>query len=520
MSCLSDIRIVIVVSPLLYMKRDRDMLNQNSILQYVQEDIKQKSDIDKSTFLKCAFSTLLRERDFGSRQNAILDSMYRIPISCLSLDELNEHKSCLTMMPTDTGFSKEDNSFEAFECDDMWFSVPKYYGLHHWGQPCHDKSAKGKEISDDIVFKGKLKEDQLHAVTMCINALNKPGCCTGGMLVLPCGYGKTVVSLYVAFKMKIRTLVLVHKSFLVQQWQERVATFLPTASIGKIQRDTIDFDCDFVIGMIQSISTRDYPEETFKSFGLVIIDEAHHMSAPIFSKSLRKLAASKTLALSATPERKDGLTDLLYWSMGDIIYRVERKPEYLEVYMMIYNGGRKREHIRRDGKLCLPKMISEISEDNARNRIISEIIQKLFLLERHIILLTDRISQLKDITTILVEIGIPANQIAFYIGTTPAAEREIAAERKIILSTYSMAKEGLDIPSLDTLILATPKGDIEQSVGRIQRPSSCKKTPMVIDIVDPFSLFNQLRWKRGRHYKKMNYEVKTVMCNDEELILS
>ena len=87
------------------------------------------------------------------------------------------------------------------------------------------------------------------------------------------------------------------------------------------------------------------------------------------------------------------------------------------------------------------------------------------------------------------------------------------------VGTFSMAKEGLDIPSLDTLVLATPKGDVEQSVGRIQRPSETKKTPTVIDIVDSFSIFNQLRWKRGRHYTKMNYNVKTIMSNDDLHIL-
>ena len=119
----------------------------------------------------------------------------------------------------------------------------------------------------------------------------------------------------------------------------------------------------------------------------------------------------------------------------------------------------------------------------------------------------------------MIEYKIEQKHIAFYIGTTPADEREQACSRRIIMSTFSMAKEGLDIPALDTLILATPKGDIEQSIGRIQRPYPNKKVPIVIYIVDPWSIFNQLRWKRGKHYKKMNYNVKNMMCNSEDFLL-
>jgi superfamily II DNA or RNA helicase len=501
------------------MKRNRaDMMNK-SILSFVQEQ-NDNSDVihDDSTFLKCAFSTLFRSRDFGSKSGAIIDSVYKIKESCLTADELNEHKECLTMKPLDAGFSKEDTSFEAFQSIDGWLQVPKFYGLHHWGMPCYNNTILGKDLNDNIIFTGNLKDIQEIAANKCIHYLSS-GRCKGGMLVLPCGYGKTVVALYVAYKLKLRTLVLVHKSFLVQQWQERVKTFMPNASIGKIQRDSIDYDADFVIGMIQSISTRDYPDCVVDSFGLVIVDEAHHMSAPVFSKSLRKLKSAKTLALSATPERKDGLTDLLFWSMGEIIYRIERKPEELDVYVMIYNGGKKRELMRKDGQICLPKMITDIVSDNCRNIVLADIILKLYTQDRNIIILSDRIHQLHEIVKIMIEYKIEQKHIAFYIGTTPADEREQACSRRIIMSTFSMAKEGLDIPALDTLILATPKGDIEQSIGRIQRPYPNKKVPIVIDIVDPWSIFNQLRWKRGKHYKKMNYNVKNMMCNSEDFLL-
>jgi len=118
------------------------------------------------------------------------------------------------------------------------------------------------------------------------------------------------------------TLVLVHKAFLVQQWQERVRQFRPGATLGIVQQATAQVGADVVIGMVQSIARRAYPEGTFDGFGFVVIDEAHHMAAPIFSLAKRQLPARTTLALSATPERRNGLDELLRWSMGEICFRV------------------------------------------------------------------------------------------------------------------------------------------------------------------------------------------------------
>jgi superfamily II DNA or RNA helicase len=116
-------------------------------------------------------------------------------------------------------------------------------------------------------------------------------CCSdnkygGGLLELPCAWGKTSGSLYILSQIKKKTIVIVHKEFLMNQWIERIQQFLPKARVGKIQGPIIDIDDkDIVIGMLQSLSMKEYPTSTFESFGLTIIDEVHHISSEVFSNS-------------------------------------------------------------------------------------------------------------------------------------------------------------------------------------------------------------------------------------------
>ena len=141
------------------------------------------------------------------------------------------------------------------------------------------------------------------------------------MLELFCGFGKTVLALKVIAELKKKTLVIVHKSFLMDQWQERIKQFLPTARVGIIQGETIDTeDKDIVLGMLQSISMKEYPHSLFQEFGLTILDEVHHLSAEVFSRALFKIVTQYMLGLSATMKRKDGLTHVFKMFLGDVIY--------------------------------------------------------------------------------------------------------------------------------------------------------------------------------------------------------
>lgn len=435
-----------------------------------------------------------------------MGATYSVPLSAISTKDVERHKRTLTMVPVETGFNNQGGtSFDAFFVGEDRLHVPRFYGFAAWGPA--EESALRDGLPMDTTFKGTLNPVQEEATVKTVAQLQQPP--HGALLVLPCGYGKTVCALYIAHALRRRTLVLVHKAFLVAQWHERARVFLPQATIGKIQQNVVDADADIVVGMVQSISKREYPAHILEQFGTVIIDEAHHMSAPVFSKALHSLPGKHILGLSATPERKDGLTPLLYHSMGSIAHRIERQPEHTLVSCMLYEDGKRKEITYRDGRVSLPLMLNALVADPVRNDLIATHMVRCLANDRYVIVLTDRLAQLTTLMTMLIDKGVAAQDIAFYTGSTPADERERASQRRCILSTYSMAKEGLDIPRLDTLIMATPKGDIVQASGRVQRKHSEKRIPLIIDIIDTFSVFEALRWKRWRFYRKEQFNCQT-----------
>ena len=445
-------------------------------------------------------------------RGSIMGAMYSVPVA--NVRDVAKHKKELTMVPLQTSYSGSagQGSFDAFEERDGMLHVPRFYGYAQFGTPESVALTQGEPM--EVTFCGTLNGLQKTAVAASLASLQSEP--FGGVFVLPCGYGKTVCALFIAQQLKRRTLVLVHKSFLVAQWQERAQTFLEGVSVGKIQQNVMDWDHDVVIGMIQSVSKREYPQGVLDCFGLVIIDESHHMSAPVFSRALRALSCKHVLGLSATPERKDGMTRLLYYSMGQISHRIERSPEHALVSCILFESRHKRKEIIQGGKVSLPLMLNVLAKDRERNLVIARHIVRLMLLGRAIIVLSDRISQLQDVLEQIVTLGGEKEDTSFYVGSTPSSQRAIATEKQCILSTYSMAKEGLDIPRLDTLILASPKGDVVQAIGRIQRKCQGKATPLVIDVVDTFSVFEALRWKRWNYYKKQGFSCQTYSSTGDD----
>jgi len=147
--------------------------------------------------------------------------------------------------------------------------VPRFYGIDTYGEPDAIKISDGEDT--DVNFEGELRDFQKPIVKKYIECAKTKG---GGLLEIHCGAGKTVMALKIISELKKKTLVIVHKEFLLQQWTERINQFLPTAKVGKIQGDMIDVEGkDIVIGMLQSISMRDYPTSLFQNFGLTILDE-------------------------------------------------------------------------------------------------------------------------------------------------------------------------------------------------------------------------------------------------------
>jgi superfamily II DNA or RNA helicase len=483
-------------------------------------------------------------------------------------------------------------------------------------------------------------------------------------------FGKTVQALYILHKLAGKTLIIVHKDFLLNQWKERIEQFLPNAKIGIIKQDIVEIDDkDIIIGMLQSISMKDYSLNTFDSIRTVIVDECfigntkiitskgkikisklyklwknnkklpliqsfnhlknkfeykkityawkkklsfyylieikldtgdklkctsnhkiltnkgyinaenlkindliksnydcdnhfitiihikkilnnnyknifiydievednhnyivtknsnigiivhncHHIGSQVFSRALRKINSEYMLGLSATPNRKDGLTKVFKWYIGDIEFRRKHiDNNIVHVERLIINSNNefyKKEKLNFKGKPRVPEMINSICENLNRTKIICYWIKELLNENRKIIVLSDRRAQLEDINKILYNDGY--DDIGFYVGGMKQKYLDLSANKSLILSTFPMASEGLDIPGLDTEILISPKSDIIQAVGRILRKKHEFIQPKIIDVVDNFSLFQAQANTRLKLYKQRNYIIDDIDLWDE-----
>jgi superfamily II DNA or RNA helicase len=328
----------------------------------------------------------------------------------------------------------------------------------------------------------------------------------------------TVCGLNIICELKKKALIICHKEFLLNQWKERIQQFIPTAYVGLIKAQTIKVDnYDIVLGSLQSISMKEYDPELFKQFGVVLFDEVHHLSAETFSKAMPKVTAPIFLGLSATLNRKDGLRKVFEWFIGkvvnDIIVRTDKS---LLVKMIKYFDTEEDYGIERflwNGKRNSAAMISDICSYVPR---IKKIVDEYVLLitaepGRKTLILSGRREHLNDIEFELKRRNYKS--IGYYVGGMKELDLKKSESCDIILATYSMASEGMDIPVLNTLILASPIGDIEQAVGRIQRQKPHERTyvPYIIEFWDQYSLFQIQGLRHLRFYKKNGYS----FVNDE-----
>lgn len=353
----------------------------------------------------------------------------------------------------------------------------------------------------------------------------------------------TSMAIYLSSQLGLKTLVLTHKSFLQDQWVDRIKQFT-TAKVGTIRQDIIDVEGkDFVIGMIQSISKRQYDPEIFKEFGVVIIDESHRFASKYFSNALYKVGARYTIALTATPKRADGLMRVVNWFTGDIMFqkklqinnRVVTKIitflstdelfKEVTVFRKVQKGGKWVSANKPD----FVQMLSNLIEIKERNELIINILDTLRKNpDRKILVLSERINHLKTLKELLddkIQQSVDSGEILkgecktyLYIGELKRNHREEAEKNAdILFGSYKMAEEGLDIERLNTLIFATPKKDVIQSCGRILRKIT-DTVPLIIDISDKLSVFSSQAKKREDYYTKCKYLQHFYYTYDGNLI--
>ena len=421
----------------------------------------------------------------------------------------------LTVKPNiSADFCEEIVEYPVFQEGTSKMYIPKFYAIKVLGQPEGYKLPPSEDVN--LEFQFKLRDNQMIPVNECLKSYKEVG---GGILSLGCGQGKTIIALYLIAKLKKKALVIVHKEFLLNQWVERINQALPGTRIGRIQGKIFDVENkDIVIGMLQTLSMSKFSLDAFDSFGHVVIDEAHRIPSQVFSRALNKFNSQYMVGLSATPTRKDGLTKVLKWYIGDMMYS-SQEANTTDVLVHRYiiesdNIAYNNELTDYRGRVMMPRMINNITEFDKRTRIIINIIKETLAehTDRQILVLSDRKNHLNDIYQITTNESICS--VGYYVGGMKKEALKSSESQQLILGTFAMANEGLDIETLNCLILASPKSDVVQAAGRVLRKVHLEMKPKIVDIVDKFSMFENQGNKRLKYYKTRGYVITNIDIKD------
>ena len=431
----------------------------------------------------------------------------------------------------------------------LFFGIFDKYGFMNYSNNTYELECKNPDMIKDIIFLarsiGFTANSYNNIITVIINNLynncynaydirveysgidNYYGFTIDGNRLFVLGdftvTHNTILSLYIASHYQLKTLVIVHKTFLLNQWKERAEEFT-NAKVGIIQQNKVDIEGkQIVIGMLQSIAKDKYDQDIFRNFGLVIFDEAHHAPSKYFSQALPIISCKKTLGLSATPKRSDKLEKILYWYFGPIMYKLDNVTNdkvLVNIYHYKLDHEKFREYKLRTGDINRAKTINKLTTIGRRNKFIINIIKDIIEPKRKLIVLSDRVEHLKLLKERLDKYNTEDFTIttSFYIGGMKMDKLKISEEAQVIFATYSMAAEALDIPELNTLFMVTPRREIEQAVGRILRKIDPLTRPIIYDFIDMMPAFINQGRHRKQFYKKLDFEQNIINVNNNEIV--
>ncbi|EHN4857416.1 DEAD/DEAH box helicase family protein, partial [Escherichia coli] len=315
-----------------------------------------------------------------------------------------------------------------------------------------DKRFAGTECN--AVFTGNLRAEQEEAVSALLRY-------DTGVLCAPTAFGKTVTAAAVIARRKVNTLILVHRTELLKQWQERLAVFLQVGdSIGIIGGGKHKPCGNIDIAVVQSISRHGEVEPLVRNYGQIIVDECHHIGAVSFSAILKETNARYLLGLTATPIRRDGLHPIIFMYCGAIRHTAARPKESLHNLEVLTRSRFTSGHLPSDARI--QDIFREIALDHDRTVAIAEEAMKAFGQGRKVLVLTERTDHLDDIASVMNTLKLSP----FVLHSRLSKKKRTMLisglnalppdSPRILLSTGRLIGEGFDHPPLDTLILAMP----------------------------------------------------------------
>ena len=416
----------------------------------------------------------------------------------------------------------ENNIYLPIGCfDDIWDIHP------HKEDYTDYTTTKKANIKSNIVLRDYQEP--------CIKALKKY---VNGIFILFAGAGKTQIALQCASELKQKTLFLVHTKDLLNQAKERCESNL-ICTTGTITEGKCDISGDIVFATVQTlVNFVDKREISQNEFGLIVVDECHHLSTSaesvkMFEKCVNYFNARYKLGISATLHRADGLQNTTTKILGNVIYELKKSddktkfigyyenkpiievpasrfqvPAQINIVKTAYNVAN-RDVFDTSGRIIFSSLISDLANDYDRNKLILDL---LYGLQGYTIIISERTSQLEYLYKNV------SNSI-YINGKTPKKQREKQieefknGEHACLFATYSLVAEGLDIPILENLVMASPVKDdrlVIQAIGRCQRPCENKKIANVYDLVDDVSILDKFTRKRKSVYKKEGWDINGI----------
>lgn len=402
----------------------------------------------------------------------------KIPKKELPLLAREEAKKALTIVPSNDPL----NPIHLWEEEGNVLAIPRGYfrEINKRFQPHHEfhfsLGANTIAQANEITYRDGQKE----IIDQCLDVLLSEGrkSFSGVILEAKTGSGKTICCLEMARRLNNKTLVVVHTTVLLKQWQEEIRNIMPTWSCGLIQESVCDVDNnDICIGMLHTLAFREYDPSFYDQFGTVIIDEVDRVASEEFHKVFKKFAPQFIVGVTGTLKRSDGTENLIRHCIGPVVSAVG-KMKALDPTIYFIDT----RFFWKPGDEDLKNHILTSAE---RNELIVSNVEKAALSGRHVLVLTIRVPHAENIYRSLIQrLSKRDISVGIMIGETEENIREIHKSAQVIVATSQLISVGFNNPRLDTLVFAYPPNEVVQPIGRILREHPEKKKPMVIDIVD------------------------------------
>lgn len=484
----------------------------------------------------------IAKNDFYSKIEIVKADKIYIPLKSVSAKVLN-HLKRIASFKNPEFYSKQALRFSTystpriiscFDITDDYLAMPRgcedaiLSFLNENGARYNvvDETNHGTPIS--VSFQGEEREEQLAAINALLMHNN-------GVLHATTAFGKTITAAAIIARKKVSTLILVHSKALLAQWHERLTEFLSidytepsgpkkhghrkkSSPIGCLDSTGNSLHGIVDVALIQSCIDEDVVIPFMSNYGMVIVDECHHVSSVTFENVLKNIKAQTVYGLTATPIRKDGHQPIIFMQCGPIRFSADAKNQIAKQSFDRFLIPRFTSYRSiSDGKQSITTLYQALSEDEMRNTLIVEDVCKAVEAGRTPIILTNRTAH---VSILAEKLESKVKNVITLTGSGTAKEKRETLQRLqdiptdkqlVIVATGKYVGEGFDYPRLDTLFLALPiswKGLVAQYAGRLHRENEGKKDVRIYDYIDIHeAVCDNMYKKRLKGYASIGYKI-------------